>query len=122
MKYMLLTYYDQNFDFASFAKDTPDAVREMIAFMRRLNEELKAAGELADAEGLADPSETKTVRPKGDDAVTTDGPYAEAKEVLAGFWVVDVPGFERAAEIAARIVRYVKAPIEVRPIGAEPEV
>lgn len=122
MKYMLLTYYDQDFDSASFAKDSPEAVRELIDFMRQLNAELEAAGELAYAEGLADPSETKTVRPKAGDAVTTDGPYAEAKEVLAGFWVVEVPSFERAAEIAARIVRYVKAPIEIRPIGAAPEV
>ena len=79
MKYMLLTYYNQDFEFASFANERPEEVRELIEFMRQLNADLEAAGELAYAEGLADPSETKTVRPQGGDAVTTDGPYAEAK-------------------------------------------
>jgi hypothetical protein len=55
--------------------------------------------------------------------VPTDGPFAEAKESLAGFWIVDVDSEDRALEIAARIVDFVERPIEVRRIAdAPPEV
>jgi len=122
MKYMLLTYSPRDFDFQNFSTDRPEWVGEMIAFMHQLNEDLQASGELVAAEGLADRAETRTVRLVGDEAVTTDGPYAETKEVLAGFWIVEVPHLERAAEIAARVVRFVRQAIEIRPIGEAPSV
>jgi len=49
----------------------------------------------------------------------TDGPFAEAKESLAGYWIVDVPA-ERALEIASRIVVFIEGPIEVRQIADAP--
>jgi hypothetical protein len=115
MKYMLLTYAQADFDIETFVQEKGDWVGEMVAFMHQLNADLEASGELVTAEGLADPSQTKTVRFEGDDAVTTDGPFA-------GFWIVDVVNFERAAEIAAKVVRFVKQGIEIRPIGEEPTV
>ena len=55
--------------------------------------------------------------------VATDGPYAEAKESLAGYWVVDVENEARAIEIAARIVDFTKEPLEVRQVmDAPPEL
>jgi hypothetical protein len=120
MKYMLLTYADRDFKVERFAAENPDFVPRMVAFMRELNEELAASGELAAAEGLADPDQTRTVRPGAAGPVVTDGPFAEAKEVFVGFWVVDVANFDRAAEIASRIVSFVDAPIEIRPIGEAP--
>ena len=72
------------------------------------------------AEGLADGSQAKTVRFENGISVATDGPFAESKESLVGYWIVDVESEERAIEIASRIVAFVKAPIEVRRVMDAP--
>jgi hypothetical protein len=98
-------------------------IREMIAFMDRLNDDLVASGELVAAEGLADATQAKTVRFENGLPVPTDGPYAEAKESLAGYWIVDVESEARAIEIASRVVAFIECPVEVRQImDAPPEV
>lgn len=123
MKFMMGTYGDEEiYQVENFDEEQRAWLRGIVEFMEQLNTELAAAGELVAAEGLTAPSEARVVRPHGDDTVTTDGPFAEAKEVLAGFWVIDVASRERAEEIAARVVRFVNAPIELRPIGEAPEV
>ncbi len=123
MKYMLLTYFGSDFDQESFIDDKgAEWVGEMVAFMHQLDADLKASGELVYAEGLDDPAQSWTVRPDGDATITTDGPFAESKEVLAGFWVVDVADRARAEEIAGKIVGFVKAPIEIRRVGEAPNV
>lgn len=62
----------------------------MFAHMNAINEELTANGELIDAQGLTAPSTTRFVSVDGDGKpVVTDGPYAETKEVIAGYWLVD---------------------------------
>jgi hypothetical protein len=72
-----------------------------IAFMMNLNKKLGAAGELVGAEGLAGPDQAKLVRAGKDGKPVTDGVFPEAKEFLAGYWIVDVETPERAYEIAA---------------------
>lgn len=123
MKYMLLTYFGSDFDQESFIDEKgAEWVGEMVAFMTALNADLEASGELLAAEGLDDPSQSWTVRPDGDATITTDGPFAESKEVLAGFWIVDVADRARAEEIAAKVVGFVKSPIEIRRVGEAPSV
>jgi hypothetical protein len=123
MKFMLLTYGPAEvWDTESFTEEGREQMRQMIAFMKELDDDLTASGVLVASEGLTGPQDARTVRWIDDEAVTTDGPYAESKEFLAGYWVVDVPTVEQAAEIAARIVRYVKAPIEIRPVGEAPDL
>jgi hypothetical protein len=96
---------------------------EMFQFMQKLDEDLKKSGELVSAEGLGDGSQAKTVRFQNGIPVATDGPFAEAKESLVGYWIVDVEGESRAIEIASKIVAFVKAPIEVRRVmDAPPDV
>jgi hypothetical protein len=82
---------------------SPEDLRAHIGFMQRLNQELTEAGELVGAEGLAPPGQARVVRAgkQGVPAVT-DGPFPEAKEFLAGFWIVEVDRAERAFEIAAK--------------------
>jgi hypothetical protein len=82
---------------------SPEDLRAHIGFMQRLNQELTQAGELVGAEGLAPPGQARVVRAgkQGVPAVT-DGPFPEAKEFLAGFWIVEVDRAERAFEIAAK--------------------
>jgi len=95
---------------------------EMIEFMHTLNKDLKTSGEFVDGQGLADGSQAKTVRFNNGIPVPTDGPFAESKESLVGYWIVDVESEERAVEIASRIVAFVKVPIEVRRVmDAPPE-
>ena len=71
--------------------------------MHRFNDELRQAGEFIGAEGLAPPKDACLVRAGKDRMPITDGPFAEAKEFLTGFWIVDVEHAERAYELAAKV-------------------
>ena len=103
-------------------------VKAHIEFMIRLAGELNRDGVLVGAEGLAAPSEAKIVR-AGRDGVpqVTDGPFAEAKEFLAGYWIVDVESPEHAYQVAARASSApgrggvpLNMPIEVRQVMSPP--
>src|SRR5262245_23547804 len=104
MKYMLLMQSTQS-DWAKFGTMPPEDIRAHIGFMIKLNAELKASGELVDAVGLAGPDQHKIVRARdgGGPPAVTDGPFPEAKEFLAGFWILECSSPERVIEIAARI-------------------
>ena len=80
-----------------------DDVKAHMDFMHALNGELKEKGELVGAEGLTPPGQARIVRATsiGTPSVT-DGPFAETKEFLAGYWIVRVDRPERAYEIAGR--------------------
>ncbi|MGH8173491.1 MAG: YciI family protein [Rhodanobacteraceae bacterium] len=106
-----------------------EAIHAHIQFMLDLNRTLKASGEFADAQGLAGPEEAKIVRARKDGTPDTDGPFAEAKEFLAGFWIIEVGSTERAYEIAAKASTApgkdgtpLNMPIEVRQVMGAPEV
>ena len=86
-----------------------------------LDRELTDSGELVFGEGLADGSTAKLVTLTDGVPVTTDGPYAEAKESLIGFWIVDVADEARVLEIGGRIVKY-SGVVEIRPVGQPPEL
>lgn len=119
MKYMIMTFGSAEAGLEAMGKEW---MLEMIQFMQTLNGDLRKSGELVSAEGLADGSQAKTVRFKNGMPVATDGPFAEAKESLVGYWIVDVESEARAIEIASRIVAFVKVPIEVRQVmDAPPE-
>ena len=116
MKYMIMMFGDQ----ATMVEvRTPEWIREMIGFMTNIDQELKDSGELIDSQGLADPSQAKTVRFQDGLPVPTDGPFAEAKESLAGYWIIDGTQ-ERAIEIASRVVAFIQGPIEVRQVMDAP--
>ena len=103
MKYMLMMHVPRGTGDYDVSDWTPHDLKAHVGFMFRLNEELTRAGEFVAGEGLTPPGQARIVRagPKGAPAVT-DGPFAEAKEFLAGFWIVDVEQPERAYEIAAK--------------------
>jgi hypothetical protein len=119
MKYMVLLFGDQE---GMFETRSPEWIRSMIAFMQDLEQEFRAAGEYVDGQGLVDPSLAKTVRFERGAPVVTDGPLAEAKEALAGYWILEVDE-DRALEIATRISTFIEGPVEVRQVAdAPPEV
>ncbi|MFC7450823.1 YciI family protein [Rhodococcus daqingensis] len=104
MKYMLVKTYSQAAYCDTPMTDwTPEEIGAHIDFQRALGEQLAASGELVDAQGLAGPDEARIVSSDGRSAaVVTDGPFPETKEFLAGYWIVDVDGPDRAVEIAAQ--------------------
>ncbi|WBQ08733.1 YciI family protein [Kribbella sp. CA-293567] len=81
-----------------------------------LSRELTEQGMLVSAAGLADPITTRTVSVRDDTRTTTDGPYAEAKEHLAGFYLVECDDIDQAIEYAARIPDAKYLAVEVRPV------
>jgi hypothetical protein len=89
---------------------------EGFRYYGALTEELAASGELIVTEALADPSLTRRVTVRDGQTVTSDGPFAEAKELLAGFYLVECDSMERAVEVAARMPEAELGLIEVRPI------
>lgn len=119
MKYMIMMFGDQ----ATMVETrSTEWIKGMIRFMTDLDQELADAGELAASEGLADPTQAKTIRFEHGAPVPTDGPFAEAKESLAGYLIVDVEDEARVLEIASRIVAVIEGPIEVRQVmDAPPE-
>ena len=115
MKYMIMMFGGLH---ASLENRTPEWITNMQAFMLKLDGELKEAGEVVASHGLVDPSQAKTVRFQNGVPVPTDGPFAEVKESLAGFWIVDVSE-ERAIEIASQVVAVIEYPMEVRRVMDE---
>ncbi len=126
MKYILMmncpkTGYDT---FGAWPKKD---IQAHIGFMHSFNKALREAGELVSAEGLASPHEAKVVRAGKDGAPVTDGVFPEAKEFLAGYWIVDVESPEHAYQIAARASAApgpggapMNMPIEVRQVMSGP--
>jgi hypothetical protein len=125
MKYILLAYTNakawEDLE-ANWDPNTPmpKEMRDACEFYAKLGEELTATGEFVSTEGLSVPSHTKTVRRGVDGVVATDGPYAEVKEVLVSYAIVDCVSHERAMEIAARVCDAVGDTIEVRPLPGGP--
>jgi hypothetical protein len=119
MKYMVMMFGDQN---TMFEVKSPEWIRSMIGFMGELDRDLRETGMYVDGQGLVDPSEATTVRFENGVPVATDGPFAEAKESLAGYWIIDATE-EQALDVANRIVAFIEEPVEVRRVAdAPPEV
>jgi hypothetical protein len=130
MKFMLMMNAPRGNGDWGVANWTPEDFKAHINFMMQFNKELSGAGELVGAEGLASPGQARVVRAgKGGAPEVTDGPFAESKEFLAGYWTVDVESPQRAYEIAARASAApgpggapLNMPIEVREVMSAPPV
>jgi hypothetical protein len=106
MRYLLLSYTPVDaWDSAEVDTGTPseDALAAFAVYAE-FQRELSASGELVATEGLAHPSLSQTVRKQADAVTVTDGPFAEFKEVLASYAVLDCASHDRALEIARRVV------------------
>jgi hypothetical protein len=108
MKYMLLIYGNNDTWDALHA----EGIEQVLDRHRQLAEELKAKGEYLDGLGLTT-ANARVVRVNDGVAAVTDGPFTEAKEVLAGYYLLDC-SLERATEIAARLPEARFSPIEIR--------
>jgi hypothetical protein len=132
MRFMLMQNYGGvEGDCAPMYEWTPEEVAAHVQFQVILNRQLEELGELIDAQGLAGPDEARFVVSDGTTPLVTDGPFPEAKELLAGYRLVEVDSPERAVEIAAQISAApgqggapIRQRIEVRQVMAalDPEV
>lgn len=108
---------------------TQEDVKRMVGFMHTLNADLKSAGQWVAAEGLVSPDQARLVKANDDGSpAVTDGPFAESKEFIAGFWIVEVKNADEAYRIAARISTCpgpggapLQMPVEVRAAGEAPK-
>jgi hypothetical protein len=115
MKYVILIY--SNPQSRAIWESFSDARRaEGLQYYANFREDLVASGELIVSEALADPSLAKRVAVHNAETMTTDGPFAEVKEQLAGFFLVECDSLERAIAIAARVPEAAFGLVEVRPI------
>ena len=114
MKYMLLAY--TNAGGWDDVDVTSAEFQAMCDFYEGLEAELTESGEFVESVGLSDPSHTKVVRKQSGGVVATDGPFAEAKEALVSYSILDCDSYDRAVEIAARVVAFVGDTVEVRPV------
>ena len=115
MKYLILIYSNP----ASreiWEGFSDDQQAEGYRYYNALAEQLAASGELIVTEALADSSLTRRVSVRDGHTLTSDGPFAEAKEQLAGFFLVDCGSVERAVEVAARMPEAELGLVEVRPV------
>jgi hypothetical protein len=103
-------------------------IKTMVDFMHQFNADLKSKGQWVVAEGLVSPDQARLVRAADDGRpVVTDGPFAESKEFIAGFWIVEVKDADEAYALAAQVSmcpgpggKALHMPLEVRAVGQAP--
>ncbi|MGC4942983.1 YciI family protein [Kribbella sp. DT2] len=115
MKFLILIYGNPE-GRALWNQLSEEQRRESMSGYAELENALTAEGELIASESLDDPALTRQVRVRDGKAVTTDGPFAEIKEQLAGFYLVDCDTVERATEIVTRIPEAAYSIVEIRPV------
>ena len=115
MKYVILIY--RNPASRQIWESLSDTDRTVgLQVYAELNAELAASGEYLAAEALTYPEDGRQVWRREDGTISSDGPYAEVKEHLAGFYLLDCAGLDRAVEIAGRVPEAGLGLVEVRPV------
>ena len=116
MKYLLLIYGDEAAGNERYGQMSEDERNEMMGRWFSYTEELQSAGVHVAGEGLQGTETAKTVKGNGSGTLVTDGPFAETKEQLGGFYLVDVPGEAEALEWAQKMPNLPHGSVEVRPV------
>jgi hypothetical protein len=115
-QYLLSTYVVEG-----AVPGAPTTPEEMQTFMQRvvaLEDEMEASGTFVFGGALHDPDAATVVRPGEGDVVMTDGPFVEAKEHVAGFYIINADDLDAALVWTRKVVDAIKHPIEVRPFRA----
>lgn len=110
-QYLISVWHDESYE-VDFS--TPEAQRRM-AQVGAFNEQLQKAGAWVFAAGLHPASSATVVRSSGGEVSMTDGPYAETKEQMGGFWVIEAPDLDAALEWAGQAAVASGEAVEVRP-------
>ncbi|MEP6768844.1 MAG: YciI family protein [Acidobacteriota bacterium] len=112
MRYMLLIY-DKEADWAGLSEEERGKLfQEYMTF----TEDIRKSGHLVSGDALQPVSTATTVRVRNGKPLTTDGPFAETREQLGGFYIVEAKDLDEAAGIAARIPGSRMGAVEIRPV------
>ena len=118
MTQYLLSVHGSDEDYAAMSEEE---TQQAYADTGRFNEKLQAEGVWVFAGGLLPIDQATTVDGTGEKPIVTDGPYAETKEYLGGFWIIEAPDLDAALKWAAEGSAACRGKVEVRPFAAEPE-
>ena len=110
-QYLLSVWHDEDYTVDFSGDDMQRIGGQVMAF----NEEVQAAGAWVFAGGLEPAATATVVRPAGGEVTLTDGPYAESKEIMGGFWVIEAPDLDAALAWARKGSLACEGPVEVRP-------
>ncbi|MDB4959367.1 MAG: hypothetical protein JWO36_6936 [Myxococcales bacterium] len=113
MQYLMLIYVDEK----KFSQMAPADMSKMLGEYMELNKELKASGKLLGGNRLQPTATAATVRVREGKPQSTDGPFAETREQLGGYFLIEAQSLEEAKQIAARIPGARHGSIEVRPVN-----
>jgi len=114
-QYLLSVWHDDSYDLDFSGED----MQRMVAQVDRFNDELQASGSWVFAGGLHPASSATVVRSKDGEVSMTDGPFAESKEQMGGFWVIEAADLDAALEWARKGSAACEGPVEVRPFQGE---
>jgi hypothetical protein len=114
-QYLLSVWHDEDYvvDFSG------EEAQRMVAQVGAFNEELMASGSWVFAGGLQPATSATVVRSTNGEVSMTDGPYAESKEQMGGFWVIEADDLDAALEWARKGAAACEGPVEVRPFQGE---
>ena len=119
-QYFLAVNHDPSVD-AGFEAMSPDDLQALFVAVDTFNADLKAEGAWVFAGGLQPIEASSVVDHTGPEAIVTDGPFAESKEYLGGFWIIEAADLDAALDWAKRGSKACGGKVEVRPFQDEPE-
>ena len=114
-QYMLSDHHVAGEDFSDISEEE---MQRMFKAVDHFNDEIREAGHWVFAGGLRPIEDATTVDGRGDQPVVTDGPFAESKEYLGGFWIIEAADLDEALAIATRGSKACGGKVEVRPFDA----
>ena len=113
-QYMLSVHHSPN-----TPQPTEATMQQAFKDVSALNAEMERTGTWVFGGGLQEPDIATVVHNYGDELVMTDGPFAETKEYLGGYWVIEAPDLDAALNWAKKASKACQGPVEVRPFQAE---
>jgi hypothetical protein len=115
-QYLLSVWHDDDYS-VDFDVTSPD-IQRLFAQVGALNAEMEQSGAWVYGAGLQ-PASTATVLRPGAEVSMTDGPYAETKEQMGGFWVIEAPDLDAALAWGRKAAAACEGPVELRPMQVE---
>ncbi len=112
-QYLMSVWHDSGV--GEYEQPEPDVLERLRSQVGAFNEQLTAAGQWVFGGGLEAPNTATVIRPSQGATTLFDGPYAESKEQMGGFWVIEVPDLDTALELGRQAAAACEGPVEVRP-------
>ncbi|NLV54128.1 MAG: hypothetical protein GXY13_00805 [Acidimicrobiales bacterium] len=115
-QYLISVWHDDDYSDADWSDPELQRIGSQVG---AINEEMERTGTWVFGAGLQPQSTATVLRPSGDEVSMTDGPYAESKEQMGGFWVIEAPDLDVALDWARRCSLACEGPVELRPMQVD---